>query len=103
MAFGLLGLASGAFLDRLDTDPIRLDGPQRGVFQVKTDLPDKTAITFDVLAGGDDKVIKSDVKPGTSLASVRAESIRLRATLATKDPSVTPVLESWAITGSTND
>jgi len=85
------------------TDPIKLDGPEWGLFQAEVDIFAKTAIKFDVLDGNGEKVLKTDVKPGASLADIKADPIRLRATLTSEDPRRTPILKSWAITGSMDD
>ena len=88
---------------RVTTDPIPLDGAGWGIFQAKTETPEGTAIRFDVLDGKTDEVLHPDAKPGDSLQDIKAKLIRLRAELSTKDPRVTPVLRSWAITGTGDD
>ena len=85
------------------TDPIPLDGDAWGVFQADTVTPADTAVRFDVLAADGDAVLVAAVEPGDSLHALKVKSLRLRAELTTADPKRTPVLKSWAITGSGDD
>ena len=87
----------------ITSDPIALDGPHWGTFQVKTATPPGTAIAFRVLNADSSKTLLVNLKEGQSLRNVRERVIRLHATLSTTKPSVTPVLKSWAITGSGDD
>jgi uncharacterized repeat protein (TIGR01451 family) len=63
--------------------------------------PTGTSLTVDVLAD-DDEVLAGAVASGTDLSALPAvaarASIRLRATLATTDPAVTPSLNDWSVT-----
>ena len=85
------------------TDPIPLDGNGWGVFQAETDTPEGTAIKYAVLDANAEKVLRDNVKPGDSLHEIKDQTIRLQAELSTTNPSVSPVLKTWAITGTTDD
>jgi streptogramin lyase len=65
----------------------------------EADTPRGTAINIDVL---DEKgnVLVRDIRNGGSLAGIDPltyPSLRLRATLTTRDPQVSPVLKSWQV------
>ena len=87
----------------MTTDPILLDGNGWGVFQAEADTPKGTAIKYAVLDAKADKVLRDTVKPGDSLHEIKDQTIRLQAELSTTNPSVSPVLKTWAITGTTDD
>jgi len=63
-------------------------------------VPTSTTIRVDVISL-DGTVLISDIVSGGSLNSINPTenpSIRLRATLTTDDPSLTPRLDSWSVT-----
>ena len=88
---------------RVTTDPIRLDGNGWGVFQAEMQTPPGTAIKFAVLDAVGDKVLRTDVKPGDSLHDISQQTIQLRAVFSTVDSHVSPILKTWAITGTMDD
>jgi hypothetical protein len=77
--------------------PIDLHAWER-VFYTST-LPTGTSLTVDVLAA-DDSVLIPNVSTGDSLAGIDPShypSIKLRATLGTPDPSLSPEIDVWGV------
>jgi len=66
-------------------------------------VPTNTSLQIDILDGATDcaaPVLLADVQPGASLAAIdpaRYRSLRLRATLRTTDPSLSPALDLWGL------
>lgn len=61
-------------------------------------VPEGTALTIDLVdAVKRDHIIKSHVELGGLISTDGDVPIRLRATLATADPNITPVLHRWSI------
>ena len=62
-------------------------------------IPVSTSLTIDVLSS-DGNVLLSNVSSGNSLASINPSiypSIKLRASLATDDPSRSPEIDAWGV------
>jgi hypothetical protein len=85
------------------SEPNELEGAGWGQFQAEVDTPPATAITFDVLDGSGDKVLKQNVKSGDSIADIKDKVIRFRATLKTQNPVATPILRDWRTMGMLDD
>jgi hypothetical protein len=60
------------------------------------------SITFDILDGSSGTILLSGVSSGTSLQSISAPSIRLKATLSRSNPSSSPSLDKWNVSWITN-
>ena len=83
------------------SDVVTLDGAGWGEFKVDTETGKDTEIVFDILDKDAKKTLLAGVKPGDVLhGKLKALRIRLRATLKTNNPAVTPILKSWEISGT---
>ena len=65
-------------------------------FSARTTRPAKTKIRFSI-EDADRRVLKRNVKDGTDISRIEADSMVLRAELSTTDPGQTPVLHSWSV------
>jgi len=65
-------------------------------FHERTTTPAKTKVIFSI-EDEHGQVLRRNVRDGTELSRIEAESIVLRAELSTSDPGQTPVLHSWSV------
>lgn len=76
------------------SEPIKLpNGRKWGALETAMDIPEGTAIHFDVL-DAEGKPVRENVKDGDDLSGLKNTEIRLRAKLSTANTAVTPVLHS---------
>lgn len=73
-------------------------GQTWGAVRFAATTPSDTSIAVDVLDGGADAPLLTNVTSGTRLDNLDTSAIRLRAILATTNPARTPVLHDWAVT-----
>jgi len=67
-------------------------------FYVNDSLPDGTNITYHVLDENNNFIC--NVENGDNISDISQDSIRLYASLNTKDIKITPVINSWSVTNS---
>ena len=69
------------------------------------EIPDDTMVTVDILPLHDDTPLAGygDVPPGMDISELPENAIRLRATLATADPSRSPTLRHWSVARRTGE
>ena len=87
---------SGEFI----SEPITIDGSSTwNTVEFNATVPAGTTLTVDVLPETGDQPIAGyeDVGSGTSLTGLAGRTVRLRATLATSDEEMTPVLHDWTV------
>ena len=74
----------------------RPPGASWGRFTARDRVPEGTAISYAVLSP-DGALLRDHVTPGTDLAGLEAEAIRLQARLHSDVPGRTPTLWSWSL------
>ncbi len=77
------------------------DRPYRwGKLHYRKTVPEGTSLVVDVLDSSG-KVVISDVQDGVDLSSVKTPVIKLRATMSTTNPLVSPSLDCWSVAFTT--
>jgi hypothetical protein len=85
-------LVLDAFITSVPIDPPNLDTWY--IFEAT-----KTGnVDFDILDGETLQVLMNDISSGKNIASLNADSIRLRARFSRNNPSSSPSLEEWSVT-----